>query len=129
MAGSPYTITCAPGTLSAPNYSFATGTTASLTFTKATLPSPPMTRPRSTATPTRPSPPPITGFKNGETLATSGVTGSPDLDHVCHADEPRERQPLRDHGALGTLAAGNYAFTFVAGHLTRHQGDAHRHRR
>ncbi|MEQ1643361.1 MAG: FG-GAP-like repeat-containing protein, partial [Pyrinomonadaceae bacterium] len=33
VAGSPYTITCAPGTLAAPNYTFATGTTANFTIT------------------------------------------------------------------------------------------------
>ncbi len=35
VAGSPYTITCAPGTLLAPNYSFVTGSTALFTITKA----------------------------------------------------------------------------------------------
>ncbi|MEZ0240385.1 MAG: PxKF domain-containing protein, partial [Chloroflexota bacterium] len=34
VAGNPYTITCASGTLLAPNYSFVTGTTAHLTITK-----------------------------------------------------------------------------------------------
>src|SRR5207253_10566607 len=34
---SPYTITCAPGTLSAANYNFVTGDTAHFTITKATL--------------------------------------------------------------------------------------------
>src|SRR2546429_5946835 len=37
VAGSPYTITCAPGTLAAPNYDFATGTTASFTINRAHL--------------------------------------------------------------------------------------------
>ncbi len=37
VAGSPYTITCAPGTLAAPNYSFTTGTTAAFTITKKVL--------------------------------------------------------------------------------------------
>jgi hypothetical protein len=35
VAGSPYTITCAPGTLAAPNYSFATGSTANFTIDPA----------------------------------------------------------------------------------------------
>src|SRR5438309_265581 len=35
VAGSPYTITCAPGTLSAANYKFVTGDTADFTITKA----------------------------------------------------------------------------------------------
>ena len=34
VAGSPYTITCAPGTLDAANYSFATGATANFTINK-----------------------------------------------------------------------------------------------
>jgi len=37
VLGSPYTITCAPGTLSAANYVFATGTTAAFTITVATV--------------------------------------------------------------------------------------------
>src|SRR2546430_6363407 len=35
VAGSPYTITCAPGTLAAPNYDIATATTASFTINRA----------------------------------------------------------------------------------------------
>ncbi|MFZ5854973.1 MAG: S8 family serine peptidase [Chloroflexota bacterium] len=35
VAGSPYTITCTPGTLAAANYSFATGATASFTINRA----------------------------------------------------------------------------------------------
>ena len=34
VAGSPYTITCAPGGLDAPNYSFTTGSTANFTIYK-----------------------------------------------------------------------------------------------
>src|SRR5260370_10954299 len=37
VAGSPYTITCAPGSLAAPNYDFATGSTASFTINAAHL--------------------------------------------------------------------------------------------
>ena len=37
VAGSPYTITCDPGTLSSANYSFATGTTADFTINKKVL--------------------------------------------------------------------------------------------
>ena len=35
MAGSPYEITCAPGTLDADNYGFETGEAGELTITKA----------------------------------------------------------------------------------------------
>jgi hypothetical protein len=36
VGGSPYTLTCTPGTLAADNYSFATGNTANFTINKAT---------------------------------------------------------------------------------------------
>jgi Ca2+-binding RTX toxin-like protein len=58
----------------------------------------------------------ITGFKNGETLATSGVRGSPSLTTAAQA----ERTPgtYANVAAAGTLSADNYAFAFVNGSLT-----------
>ncbi len=57
------------------------------------------------------------GFVNGETLATSGVTGSPDC---AIADGPYTVQgsPYAIHCAPGTLSAANYSLTFVDGALT-----------
>ena len=55
-------------------------------------------------------------FANGETLATSGVTGSPDC---AIADGPYTVQgnPYAINCTQGTLSAANYAFTFVDGAL------------
>jgi len=58
----------------------------------------------------------ITGFKNGETLGTSGVTGTPALGTTAVLASPAGTYPITS--ALGTLAAVNYSFTFVDGTLT-----------
>jgi hypothetical protein len=64
--------------------------------------------------------PPLTasyrGFVNGESLATSGVTGSPSLSSPATASSPPGAYPLNI--AAGTLSAANYAFTFAGGTLT-----------
>src|SRR5207248_8944210 len=60
----------------------------------------------------------LTGFKNSETLATSGVTGAASCTTLADAFSPVASAFTIDC-AQGTLAAGNYDFsTFVAGHLT-----------
>src|SRR5205814_642546 len=58
------------------------------------------------------------GFKNSETLATSGVTGSPSLTTTTTATSSVAGSPYTITAAIGTLAAGNYSFTFVDGDLT-----------
>jgi hypothetical protein len=60
------------------------------------------------------------GFVNGETLATSGVTGSPSLTTTATLTSPPGPYPIT--AALGTLAAANYAFFFVNGTLTVRPG-------
>ena len=57
----------------------------------------------------------ITGFVNGQTLATSGVTGSPACTTTAH--QPARPAPTRSR-ARGTLTSTNYTFAFVAGTLT-----------
>jgi MBG domain (YGX type) len=57
-----------------------------------------------------------TGFKNGETLATSGVTGSPLLTTSVTTTSPVASYPI--YASLGTLGAANYAFTFAGGTLS-----------
>src|SRR5439155_16761121 len=60
----------------------------------------------------------ITGFKNGETAATS-VTGSPGCTSVATPTTPVTGSPYAISCTIGTLAAGNYTFAhFVAGNLT-----------
>lgn len=110
-----YTITAAQGSLSATNYSF-TFTAGTLTITKATLTvtANDATRASGTANPTFTAS--YSGFVNGETLATSGVTGSPALTTTATTTSPTGTYPIT--AAAGTLAANNYSFTFVNGTLT-----------
>ncbi|MFO0900288.1 MAG: MBG domain-containing protein [Pirellulales bacterium] len=56
----------------------------------------------------------ITGFKNSEVLATSGVTGAPNLSTAADPSSPVGDYPIT---AGGTLAASNYSFSFAAGNL------------
>jgi len=56
------------------------------------------------------------GFCNGETLATSGVTGNPSLTTTATATSPVPG-PYPITTAIGTLAATNYSFGFVDGEL------------
>jgi MBG domain (YGX type) len=56
------------------------------------------------------------GFKNGETPGTSGVTGSPSLTTTATTTSPVDAYTITS--ALGTLASGNYSFSFVNGTLT-----------
>jgi hypothetical protein len=58
----------------------------------------------------------IIGFVSGETLATSGVTGTPSLTTTAVMNSPVGTYPIT--AALGTLVAANYEFTFVNGVLT-----------
>ena len=60
----------------------------------------------------------ITGFTNGETLATSDVTGTA----LCSTTTTATSAPGLYAGAItclaGSLASANYDFTFVAGDMT-----------
>src|SRR5262245_10248929 len=58
----------------------------------------------------------ITGFTNGETLATSGVTGTPALSTTATTASAFGNYPIT--AAAGTLAASNYTFAFVNGTLS-----------
>jgi hypothetical protein len=58
----------------------------------------------------------ISGFVNGQTLATSGVTGQALCTTTAVTTSPGGTYPITC--SLGTLAAHNYTFTFVAGTLT-----------
>ncbi len=101
-----YTITCGPGNLSAPNYSFQTGSTANFSITKAVLNVNAVVKskvygasdPSLTAT--------LSGFQNGDTAGTSGITGSASC----------SRTPGETVGSYtitcgpGNLSAPNYSF-------------------
>jgi YVTN family beta-propeller protein len=56
------------------------------------------------------------GFVGGETLATSGVMGQPDLSSPATNTSPAGDYPIT--AALGSLLAANYQFSFAPGILT-----------
>ena len=58
----------------------------------------------------------ISGFVNGETLATSGVTGAAALTTSATGTSPAGTYPIT--AGVGTLAAANYAFIYAPGVLT-----------
>jgi hypothetical protein len=58
----------------------------------------------------------ITGFVNGETLATSDVTGAPTLTTTATTTSAAGSYPIT--ASAGTLASANYNFAFVSGILT-----------
>src|SRR5207249_781157 len=109
---------CTKNTLAANNYDFSF-VDGKLTVTKATLTVTADDTSREYGTATGSLSATITGFKNLETLASSGVTGSPSCTSVRTASSPV-------NGSTGyaivctknTLAATNYDFSFVDGTLT-----------
>jgi hypothetical protein len=117
--GSPvgtYTITPALGALTAANYSF-NFVPGNLTVSKATL-----TVSANAASRIYGAADPVfsatfSGFVNGENLASSGVTGSP-----LFSTNATAASPVSGSYAItpvqGTLAAGNYSFSFVPGALS-----------
>ena len=113
----PYAITAAIGTLAAGNYTF-TFVTGALTITRATLTvtGDDKSRTYGASNPTFTAN--YSGFKNGETLASSGLTGSPSLTTTATAMSAASPPTYPITAALGTLAAGNYTFTFANGQLT-----------
>src|SRR5258708_27896453 len=63
----------------------------------------------------------LSGFKNGETLATSGVTGSANCTTTA-TPTSAVPGPYSINCTVGTLAAGNYDFTpFNPGQVTLNQ--------
>lgn len=58
----------------------------------------------------------ITGFVNGQTLATSGVSGQPACTTTATSVSRKGTYPITC--TVGTLSASSYIFTFVAGTLT-----------
>ncbi|MGH7175592.1 MAG: MBG domain-containing protein, partial [Minisyncoccia bacterium] len=58
----------------------------------------------------------ISGFVLGQTLATSGVTGSPICNSTATTASPIGSYPITC--TIGTLSSANYTFAFVGGTLT-----------
>ena len=99
----------------ADNYAFSTGAaTANITPALLTVTADDKARacgdPNPTFTAT------YTGFVNGETPTTSGVTGVPNFDCIATTTSPVGKFPITP--TLGTLVAKNYDFTYVNGTLT-----------
>jgi hypothetical protein len=115
VAGSPYPISCTQGTLAAANYSF-TFVSGSLTITRAALTVTADNKTKSVGAPLPTFTTTITGFVNGEALATSGVTGDAVCTTTATAASPVGAYPFTC--TQGTLSAANYSFTFVDGILT-----------
>jgi MBG domain (YGX type)/Bacterial Ig-like domain (group 3) len=105
-----YPVICSGATSSVYTFSYVNGSvtvtpaTLTVTATNATMVSG-QAVPALTAA--------IAGFTNGQTLATSGVTGSPACTTTATASSPAGSYPITC--TKGTLAAVNYGFTFVAG--------------
>ncbi len=107
-----YAITTAVGSLTATNYSFSL-VNGTLTVGKApiTVTADAKTKVYGAANP--PLTATITGFKNGETAAV--LTGAPALATAATTASGVNSYPITT--AIGTLASGNYSFTFVDGSL------------
>ena len=109
VAGSPYTITCTPGTLDAPNYSFAEGTTANFTINRKQI----NDQRRSGLEDLRRDDPTaftgvLSGFVNGEDATSAGVTGEKSCSRA--PGETVAGSPYAITCTAGTLAADNYSF-------------------
>ena len=110
-----YTLTAALGSLASANYSFSF-VNGSLAVTKAPLvvTADAQTKVYGSANPT-PLTATISGFVLGQTLATSGVTGTADVTTLADVNSPVNSYTLT--AALGSLASANYSFSFVNGSL------------
>ena len=108
VAGSPYTITCTPDTLDAANYSFITGSTANFTINPAPIDinANPASKTYGDADPAFSGV--LTGFVNGETATSAGVTGAADCTRTV--GETVAGSPYSITCAAGTLDAANYSF-------------------
>src|SRR5207244_2005196 len=113
-----YSITCTIGGLLSGNYSFTFFAPGTLHVTKAvlTVTADDKSRQYGDANPAFDAT--ISGFKNGENLASSGVTGSPDCSTSATPASPVHDSPYAIHCVVGSLAAHNYSFSFTSRWLT-----------
>ena len=101
-----------------PNYGTITYVNGTVNITKSTLTvtANNKTRPYGAANPVLDTT--ITGFLNGETLATSDVTGTPSCSTTAVPSSPVSGSPYPITCTIGSLASNNYTFTFAPGELT-----------
>ncbi len=108
------TISASLGTLAAPNYNFQfTNGTLSITPASLLVAADNKSRLYGDTNPTFTAS--YTGFKNGETLASSGVSGNPLLTCSATSNNPAGNYAIAV--TTGTLAAQNYNFIFLNGTL------------
>ena len=108
VAGSPFEITCVPGTLSATNYDFETGDPGEMTINKATLSvdADDQSKDYGDADPAFTYN--LSGFANGEDNTTAGVTGDAACDRA--PGQSVAGSPYVITCEPGTLTAANYDF-------------------
>src|SRR5207245_2540484 len=112
-----YPITCTQGSLSATNYNFSfVGGTLTVGPATLTVTAKDNNREYGDVNPAFDAT--ITGFKNGENLASSGVSGSPACSTSATPASPVHDGPYAIHCVTGSLAAHNYSFSFINGWLT-----------
>jgi hypothetical protein len=113
VAGSPYAITAAQGSLSAANYSFSyVNGNLSITPVTLTVSADNKSRPYGTTNPVLTAS--YSGFANGED--TNVLSGCPSLSTAADTNSPLGAYPIQT--GAGTLSSGNYSFTLVDGTLT-----------
>src|SRR5437763_3698315 len=109
-----YSITCTQGTLSATNYTFSfVGDTLTVTQATLTVTANNQAREYGDANPILDAT--ISGFKNGENLASSGVTGTASCSTAATTASAVANYSITC--TIGSLSAVNYSFTFAAGTL------------
>ncbi|TMG03036.1 MAG: choice-of-anchor D domain-containing protein, partial [Chloroflexi bacterium] len=109
-----YSITCTQGTLSATNYTFGfVGGTLTVTQATLTVTANSHSREYGDANPILDAT--ISGFKNGENLASSGVTGTASCSTAATTASAVANYSITC--TIGSLSAVNYSFTFAAGTL------------
>src|SRR5439155_856865 len=110
-----YSITCTIGGLLSGNYSF-TFAPGTLHVTKAVLTVTANDKSRQYGDANPAFDATISGFKNGENLATSGVTGTASCSSAAIANSTVANHTISC--TIGSLSAHNYSFSFVNGTLT-----------
>ncbi|MDB5352689.1 MAG: hypothetical protein JWN86_3936 [Planctomycetota bacterium] len=117
VAGGPYAIIASAGSLESSNYTFAF-IDGSLAVDPAilTIHADSVSRSYGDANPALTAT--FSGFQNGETIATSDITGSPDLFSAASPTSPVAGGPYAIIASVGTLSSGNYSFDLFDAELT-----------
>jgi hypothetical protein len=109
VAGSPYTITCAPGTLSSANYGFVTGSTANFTISKQALSVDAVADSKTYGDADPAFSWTFSGFTSGEDATNVTISGAADCSRT--EGETVAGGPYEITCEPGDLEAANYSFT------------------